>query len=92
MVLTKGLRGFSGIAIGEIVGLDIFFLGHVSGASMNPARSLALSFDIRLFMGFVVVLDCYFCWHFTSCIGSKKEKKLNQESAENSPYYNNKYN
>ena len=41
VVLTKGLRGFSGIAIGGIVGLDIFFLGHVFGASMNPARSLA---------------------------------------------------
>ena len=29
VVLTKGLRGFSGIAIGGIVGLDIFFLGLV---------------------------------------------------------------
>lgn len=41
VVLTKGLRSFSGIAIGGIVGLDIFFFGLVSGASMNPARSLA---------------------------------------------------
>lgn len=41
VVHTKGLRGFSGIAIGGIVGLDIFFLGLISGASMNPARSLA---------------------------------------------------
>ena len=41
VVYTKGLRGFSGIAIGGIVGLDIFFLSFVSGASMNPARSLA---------------------------------------------------
>jgi aquaporin Z len=40
-VLTKGLKGFSGIAIGGIVGLDIFFLAIISGASMNPARSLA---------------------------------------------------
>jgi aquaporin Z len=40
-VYTKGLRGFSGIAIGGIVGLDIFFLAFISGASMNPARSLA---------------------------------------------------
>jgi aquaporin Z len=37
----KGLKGFSGIAIGGIVGLDIFFLSFISGASMNPARSLA---------------------------------------------------
>jgi len=41
VVYTKGLRGFSGIAIGGIVGLDIYFLGFISGASMNPARSLA---------------------------------------------------
>jgi glycerol uptake facilitator-like aquaporin len=41
VVYTKGLRGFSGIAIGAIVGLDIFFLAFISGASMNPARSLA---------------------------------------------------
>ena len=41
VVHTKGLRGFSGIAIGGIVGLDIFFLALISGASMNPARSLA---------------------------------------------------
>jgi len=41
VVYTKGLRGFSGIAIGGIVGLDIFFLSFISGASMNPAHSLA---------------------------------------------------
>ena len=41
VVYTRGLRGFSGIAIGGIVGLDIFFLSFISGASMNPARSLA---------------------------------------------------
>jgi aquaporin Z len=41
VVYTKGLKGFSGIVIGGIVGLDIFFLSFISGASMNPARSLA---------------------------------------------------
>jgi glycerol uptake facilitator-like aquaporin len=41
VVYTKGLRGFSGIVIGGIVGLDIFFFAFISGASMNPARSLA---------------------------------------------------
>jgi aquaporin Z len=41
VIYTKGLKGFSGIAIGGIVGLDIFFLSIISGASMNPARSLA---------------------------------------------------
>lgn len=41
VVYTKGLKGFSGIAIGGIIGLDIFFFSYISGASMNPARSLA---------------------------------------------------
>lgn len=41
VVYTKGLRCLGGLAIGGIVGLDIFFLAFISGASMNPARSLA---------------------------------------------------
>ncbi len=41
VVYTKGLKGFSGIAVGGIVGLDIFFLAVISGAAMNPARALA---------------------------------------------------
>jgi len=41
VVYTKGLKNFGGIAIGGIVGLDIFLFGLISGASMNPARSLA---------------------------------------------------
>jgi aquaporin Z len=41
VVYTRGLRGFGGIAIGGIVGLDILFLSFISGASMNPARALA---------------------------------------------------
>ena len=41
VVYTNSLKGFSGIIIGGIVGLDIFFLSFISGASMNPARSLA---------------------------------------------------
>jgi aquaporin Z len=41
VVYTKGLRGFGGLVIGGMVGLDIFFLAFISGASMNPARSLA---------------------------------------------------
>lgn len=41
VVYTKGLGGFGGVAIGGIVGLDIFFLAFVSGASMNPARAFA---------------------------------------------------
>jgi len=41
VVYTQGLRGFGGLVIGGIVGFDIFFLAFISGASMNPARSLA---------------------------------------------------
>jgi len=41
VVYTKGLRGFSGVVIAGIVGLDILFLAFISGASMNPARALA---------------------------------------------------
>ena len=41
VVYTQGLKGFSGIAIGGVVGLDIFLFAFISGASMNPARSLA---------------------------------------------------
>ncbi|SHO46562.1 Major intrinsic protein [Nitrosotalea sinensis] len=41
VVHKKGFRGFGSIMIGCMVGLDIFFLAFVSGASMNPARSLA---------------------------------------------------
>ena len=32
---------FAGIAVGAVVGLEAMFAGPVSGASMNPARSLA---------------------------------------------------
>ena len=41
VVHTKGLKGLGGMVIGAMVGLDIFFLAFISGASMNPARSLA---------------------------------------------------
>jgi aquaporin Z len=41
VVYTKRLKKFNGIAIGGIVGLDIFLFGLISGASMNPARSFA---------------------------------------------------
>jgi aquaporin Z len=41
VVYTKSLKRFGGIVIGGIVGLDILFLALISGASMNPAHSLA---------------------------------------------------
>jgi aquaporin Z len=41
VVHTKGFKGIGWIIIGSMVGVDIFFLSFISGASMNPARSLA---------------------------------------------------
>ncbi|MGA6990364.1 MAG: aquaporin, partial [Nitrososphaeraceae archaeon] len=41
LVFTKGLGGYGGLVIGGIVGLDILFIAFISGASMNPAHSLA---------------------------------------------------
>ena len=35
----KGIT--AGIAIGAVIGLEAMFAGPISGASMNPARSLA---------------------------------------------------
>jgi aquaporin Z len=35
----KGIT--AGLAIGAVVGLEALFAGPISGASMNPARSLA---------------------------------------------------
>ena len=32
---------FAGLAIGAVVGLEAMFAGPVSGASMNPARSIS---------------------------------------------------
>lgn len=41
VVHTKGLNRFGGAAIGTMIFVDIFFFAFISGASMNPARSLA---------------------------------------------------
>jgi aquaporin Z len=41
VVHIKGLNKFSGLAVGGIIALDVYFLGSISGASMNPIRSLS---------------------------------------------------
>jgi glycerol uptake facilitator-like aquaporin len=64
VVLTKGMKGLSGIAIGGIVGLDIYFFGLVSGASMNPVRSLAPA----LLSGYIGDLWLYFSAPFIGTI------------------------
>jgi len=70
VVHTNGLRGFGWITIGSVIGLDVFFLSFISGASMNPARSLApaifsgVTSDLWLywsapFVGSVIVATIY---------------------------------
>jgi aquaporin Z len=77
VVYTKGLRGFSGVAIGGIVGLDIFFLAYISGASMNPARSLAPA----LLSGYLGDLWLYWSATFvgTSIVAILVRKKFQHE-------------
>jgi aquaporin Z len=74
VVYTKGLKGFGSIAIGGIVGLDILFLAFISGASMNPARSLAPA----LFSGVLTDLWLYWTATFigTSLIAFLYRKKI----------------
>jgi aquaporin Z len=74
VVYTKGLRGFGGLVIGGMVGLDIFFLVFISGASMNPARSLAPA----LFSGVLGNLWLYWTATFigSSVIAFLVRKKL----------------
>jgi aquaporin Z len=74
VVHKKGLRGFGGIVIGSIVGFDIIFLAFISGASMNPARSLAPA----LFSGVLANLWLYWTATFvgTSIIATAYRKKF----------------
>lgn len=82
VVYTKGLKGFSGIAIGGIVGLDIFFLAFISGASMNPARALAPA----LLSGYVNDLWLYWSAPYVGTIIVAflfRGKFINQRKTEN---------
>ena len=53
---TRAHGPIAGVAIGAVVALDAFFGGPVTGASMNPARSLAPA----LFQGELSTLWIYF--------------------------------
>lgn len=55
----KGIM--AGIAVGSVVGLEALFAGPISGASMNPARSLAPA----LFTGHLDLVWLYAAAHIT---------------------------
>jgi MIP family channel proteins len=79
----KGIT--AGIAVGSIVGLEALFAGPISGASMNPARSLAPAlisghFDaLWIYLAapvlgaLVAVLGCQ-CVHEQGCCGASQAK------------------
>ena len=74
VIYTKGLKRFIGIAVGTTVGLDILLFGLISGASMNPARSLVPA----IVSGYYVDLWLYLTAPFigTSVIGFLFRKKI----------------
>jgi aquaporin Z len=76
VVYTKGLRSMGGLVIGGMVGLDIFFLAFISGASMNPARSLAPAILSR------VLANLWLYWTATF-IGSSVVAFLNRRKFKN---------
>lgn len=59
VIHTNGLRGIGWITIGSVIGLDVFCLSFISGASMNPARSLAPA----IFSG--AISDLWLYWSAT---------------------------
>jgi aquaporin Z len=75
-----GEKLLSGIIIGGVIGLEALFAGPVSGASMNPARSLAPAvvslhlgavwiYLIAPIVGAMASIPLYRCIHSSSCCG-----------------------
>jgi aquaporin Z len=81
----KGIT--AGIAVGSVVGLEALFAGPISGASMNPARSLAPAlvsgnlgalwiYLIAPVLGaLVAVLGCQ-CVHEKGCCNASRAKAV----------------
>ena len=78
VIFTKGLGNFRGVLIGATVGLDVFLFGLISGVSMNPARSLALS----VVAGYYIDLWLYLTAPFigTTIVGLLLKKKFSSFS------------
>lgn len=79
----KGIT--AGIAIGSVIGLQALFAGPISGASMNPARSLApalVSFQFQALwiylsapvLGALIAVLCCQCVREEGCCGLPKAK------------------
>ena len=67
VVYTKGAKKFGEIAIGAIVGLDIFLFRLISCASMNPVRPLAPAVVSGYYIDLLALSYCAIYWNFNSC-------------------------
>ncbi|MFM7035415.1 MAG: aquaporin [Planctomycetia bacterium] len=83
----KGL--LAGVAIGAVIALEAMFAGPISGASMNPARSLAPALlSLRLehlwlylaapILGAIVSVAVWRCVQAPGCCGGVVAKGLNE--------------
>lgn len=79
----KGIT--AGIAVGSVIGLHALFAGPISGASMNPARSLApalVSFHFQALwiylsapvLGALIAVLCCQCVREEGCCGLRQAK------------------
>ena len=53
----------AGIAVGSVVALEALFAGPISGASMNPARSIAPGIGLTAIEVFLDLCDCSNNWN-----------------------------
>ena len=72
---SRAIGELAGIAIGSTVALNAFVVGTLTGASMNPARSVAPAFVsgkyehlwIYLLAPFIGAVAGAFVYHFMRC-------------------------